>query len=346
MALSNNSNNLIIGNPAFRLTNVNNTISGAGNIGNNGGNVFVLVNQATINADQATALILSDGAQIVTNTGTMESTAGGGLLIANTIVNNAGGTILASGSGDSVGLQGADIQGGNLVTSAGGVIDTTDRNSALDGITEGAVNNKGSLKIADNTFLSVCGTINNTGVIALSSASNTTELVINYPTVILTGGGQVTMSATSTNFILGGAKTTYQLVNVNNVISGAGNIGNGTTTFLDNQGLINASLSIALTLDTGTNLLTNTGTLEDSGAGGLVIMNTAVDNQGGTIFATGSNDHVTLNGADIEGGILNSTSGGAIATSLRGNGLDGVTNGAVTNKGSLDIADNTSLTRV
>ncbi len=62
------------------MTNTNNTIQGAGNIGDNA--ALALVNKATIDANASSqTLNLSQGGGVVTNTGTLEATAGGTLQI-------------------------------------------------------------------------------------------------------------------------------------------------------------------------------------------------------------------------------------------------------------------------
>ena len=84
----------------------------------------------------------------------------------------------ANGAHTHVDLQSATIQGGTLITAGGGVIQTADRFSVLDGsnLTIGAVNNKATVNINDNTYLTGQGTINNTGTINLGSAGNDTRL--------------------------------------------------------------------------------------------------------------------------------------------------------------------------
>ena len=96
VTLGNSVNNRIYGALGTDiLTNANNTIQGSGQIG---ADQMGLVNQGTIDANQATALTVwtSNG---TTNTGTLEATAGGNLILQNDAFTNAGGTILASGSG-------------------------------------------------------------------------------------------------------------------------------------------------------------------------------------------------------------------------------------------------------
>ncbi len=124
------------------LTNVDNTIQGRGQIGNNG---LALVNQAagTIKANVAATLLLNPNG--ITNAGTLAATTGG-TLQTTTTVNNAGGTISSTGSGSAVQfLNGTTVQGGTLNGSAGGVLGTGASNTAtLDGTTQGALTNAGT----------------------------------------------------------------------------------------------------------------------------------------------------------------------------------------------------------
>jgi hypothetical protein len=89
------------------------------------------------------------------------------------------------------------------------------------------------------------------------------------------------------------------LTNVDNTISGAGQLGQGQLT-LHNEagGTIDATGANALVIDTGANAAVNAGMLEASGASGLVIDN-ALQNSG-TLWANGGN--VTAEGAVSAGG--------------------------------------------
>ena len=58
--------------------------------------------------------------------------------------------------------------------------------------------------------------------------------------------------------------------NVDNTISGAGQIGEGQM-MLVNEGTIDATGTNALTIDTGANAVVNSGTLEATGSGGLIV---------------------------------------------------------------------------
>ncbi len=170
VVMSNSASNQIFGNNcAFHLINVDNTIAGAGVIG--GAANMILVNQAkgVINANQETSLTVRTDAKIITNAGTMESTGtaalNGGLVIWNTAVNNEGGTIQAVGAQANVDLQSVYLEGGTLTTSGGGVIQTVDTGSTLDGITAGVLTNTATVMVNDSMMLSLVGTIANSGTI-------------------------------------------------------------------------------------------------------------------------------------------------------------------------------------
>ena len=352
LIMSPNALNQIFGSSSSNvLVNVDNAITGAGQLG--AGTTMYLVNQTkgNINADQAVALTLNTGGNLVTNTGTLQDTGTGGLVISSTAVNNAGGTIQAVGAGAHVDLQSAYIEGGIVRTASGGVIQTVDRGSALDGITAGVLNNKGSIQVIDNTSLTLVGVINNTltGTINEASAGSNTDLRIASQVVTLQGGGKLLMSDNINNRIFGN-NASFKFVNVDNTISGSGQIGTGTTMLLVNQatGIINANQKAALVINTGSDIVRNGGTMEATGTvvlnGGLTIQNTTVNNTGGTIQAVGPLAHVDLDGGYIEGGLL-TTSGGALIEMVGGGGsLDGITSGVLTNKGTALVTDHSTLT--
>src|SRR5262249_13440290 len=107
----------------------------------------------------------------------------------------------------------------------------------------------------------------------------------------LQGSGRLTLSDSGENFISGTAPS-VTLTNVDNTISGAGQLGVGQMTLV-NDGTIVATGLHALVIDTGANVVTNTGTLEATGIGGLIV-NSDVANSG-LIWAHGGN--ITINGA-------------------------------------------------
>ena len=208
------------------------------------------------------------------------------------IANDANGdAVITLGSGETITLVGTDaasLSAGNFIFNQ-----------------EPTTSNAGAMTISDGAMLPLGGTIDNTGTIALNSTGDETDLEVLVNSVTLQGGGQVTLSDNSQNVIFGGASSAT-LTNVDNTISGAGQIGQGQMT-LANEGTIDANGTNALTIDTGSNVVSNSGTLEATGSGGLVV-NGAVANSGSLIAAGGD---LTLKG-DVTGGGTATISGAAI----------------------------------
>ena len=110
VTMSNSSGNLIDqATSNSTLTNVNNTIQGSGDIGNNG---LSLNNQSLIDANQSITLVID--APAISNSGTLEATGGGTLEILNSSATNTYGTISTDGSSSSVILE---AQGSSAATS-------------------------------------------------------------------------------------------------------------------------------------------------------------------------------------------------------------------------------------
>jgi hypothetical protein len=147
------------------------------------------------------------------------------------------------------------------------------------------------------------GTINNTGTIALNSGGNNTFLTVNGSNLTLRGGGQVTLTDFAPNFI-NGTSSANKLTNIDNTISGAGQLGNGQLTF-ENQasGVVNATGPNALFLNTGGAAIVNAGLLEASGNGGLIIQSN-LSNLAGTTLTGGAD--AAFNGSHIQ--LLNNLS--------------------------------------
>ena len=131
------------------------------------------------------------------------------------------------------------------------------------------MNNSGTLTIGNGALLPLSGTMNNTGTIALDATSGETQLQLIQYGITLQGGGELTLSDSSGNLI-SGTMPSVTLTNVDNTISGAGQLGGGQMTLV-NHGTISATGTNALFVDTGTNSVINTGTIEADGSGGLII---------------------------------------------------------------------------
>jgi hypothetical protein len=321
------------------------TIVGAGSVGSN----LLVTNTAkgVIDATGAShALVIATGnsgvakSNILKNSGLLESTnptaasSVGGLLISNTVIANSGKTAIieANGAATHVDLQTATIIGGTLETLAGGVIQTVDRGSILDGSTlvggkAAPVVNKGTILIAGSgTSLSLKGLITNNGTISVTSF-NASQLIAATNTT-LSGGGAVTLN--EGNYALSnqiyGLTAATSLTNVDNTISGAGQLGAGQLTLInDAAGVIDATgASHQLVINTGSAAVTNGGLIEATGAAGLLITGTTINNgTAGALKAIGS--VIDLTSATIVGGTLSDSGGGSFNTLDRGSVLDGST---------------------
>jgi YVTN family beta-propeller protein len=329
-------------NGAQTLTNVDNTVQGPGVIGWNG---LILVNQAggVINANSTAGALLINSSGI-TNQGLLEATGGGTLNLENTY-SNAGGRILANGSGSSVELINATVRGGTLTGSGGGIVGTSANVTAtLDGSSQGTLTIVGTYVGTNNTVTYLQGTINNTGTIQVNATGNNTFLTA-AAGATLTGGGVVTLteSGAGGNAAISDANGQQTLTNANNTLQGVGIIGwNGMLVVNQAGGTINANApSSAGALLVNTASLTNQGLLEATGGGNLQLENTYF-NSGGNILSTGSGSSVQTINATIHGGKLTSANGGALGVAANVvTTLDGSSNqGPVTLAGTYAGANN------
>jgi hypothetical protein len=194
--------------------------------------------------------------------------------------NAAGNALVTLGEGKSIELLGVDA---GTVTEANFVFNVEPTNT-----------NTGTITISNGAFLPLGGTIVNEGVIELDSTGAATNLQILVEGVTLTGGGEVVLSDDTGNVIFGGTEFA-KLVNVDNTISGAGQLGAGQLT-LRNEGIIRATGNNPLVINTGTNTVMNYGTLVAVAAGGMII-DSVVENWG-NFWADGGNIAVA---ADVTG---------------------------------------------
>jgi hypothetical protein len=297
VTLSNNVGNYIFGaTTADTLTNQE-TIQGAGTIGNG---QMTLVNSGTINANQSAGLTINPAGGI-TNTGTIEAT-GGTLLLSGTKVTNTGGKISDSSNklqltnttinGGAVTLTGAStlqlyngiIHGGSTLTnSSTGTIEAFAGSNTLGGtITNPA---GGVVKIDNGAALNLeNGSYPNLGSVTLNSTGNFTELVVAGVNVTLSGGN-VTMSNKAQNYIFGA--TTADTLTNQETIQGAGTIGNGQMGLI-NSGTILANQSIPLIIQPSSAGFTNSGTLQVNSADLMHVLGGPFTNFSGTTLTGGT----------------------------------------------------------
>jgi hypothetical protein len=303
------------------LTNQS-TIQGSGVIGNGG---LAVTNSGTINANSAagTAGILLNGGGNIANTGLLEATNGGTLSVATNVTNTGAGAITASGTGSVVSLDGVTVTGGTLTATGGGAL-TTPGTNTLAGVTvaagttypiatgsttvlDGSFANKGTIQLnggnGNNAALEIGTNVSQGGTVTLSSAS-------------ATGGGFAYIQQAANGLTLTNTGTTQ----------GSGVIGNG------GLGVVNATTGIIDANATGKNEVTqlylnggggvtNKGLIEATN-GDTLFVETAVVDTGGKITASGTGSTVSLIGANITGGTLTTSTGGAMtaagSTTLNG----------------------------
>ena len=357
VTLSNDAQNAIISNSAAAELINYDPISGAGTIGD--GNL-TLDNFATIDATDATPLILATGLNAIINeatTGILEASSGGTLDIESDVTND--GQVLAQ-DGGTVGLVNATINGG--IVTVDGVLDSTGT-SAIDGaaitigvggtleLTSGVltidpstIDNSGTLLATGDSTLILDDNVTNDGQVLvedggtvelvsdtitggqinLSSTGTATDLEI-AGTVTLTGG-TVTLSDEAQNAIISNGAAA-ELINYD-PISGAGTIGDGNLT-LDNFATIDATDATPLILDTGAHAIINeatTGILESS-SGGTLDIESDVTNAGQVLAQIGGT--VGLVSASITGGIV------TVAGTLDSTGTSSLSSAAITDTGTI-----------
>ena len=122
--------------------------------------------------------------------------------------------------------------------------------------------------ISDGAILPLTGIIDNTGTIELNSTGNGTDLELIEHGITLQGDGQVILSDNGENVITG-TVSDVTLTNVDNTISGAGQLGDGVT--LVNEGTIDRHRHQRARCRHRRKLIVNSGTLEATGSGGLLI---------------------------------------------------------------------------
>lgn len=280
------------------ITNVDNVISGSGALW-----VPTIVNQrhGVINATGDLIVGFVGGVTSSTvNLGTLEATAGGDLVLRGSIV--GGGLILADGAGSRVDLQGY-FSGGTFKTTHDGIIVVSaGDHTTLDGKAQ-AIHNFGTISV-DNYSTTFLGTIDNHGTIEIS-------VNINQPIFVnatFAGGGRIALSDNGNNLILanGGPST---LKNVDNVISGAGQIGSAELTLINQaKGVIAATGHNPLIIDTGSHVITNAGTLQATG-GGVLFVASGINNSGALIANAGD---LILAGVVTGKGTATITGGGVL----------------------------------
>jgi fibronectin-binding autotransporter adhesin len=308
---STNSNysGYVYGTAGAVLTTSSNIV-GAGIVGNGELN---FVNSGTINANISGQTLEVNPDTCTgctnTNTGTLEATGGGTLVLNNGTWTNTGGKITAAAS-SAVDLENnVSITGGTLSTTGSGVIyDVVSNDIFLTNVT-----NTGNYTVQNNAATEISGTLTNTGTITLAAAGNVTELYLTGNTT-LTGSGTVQLSTTNndwTGYINGvsGAVLTNQTT-----VEGWGIVGNGTLEIANaSNGVINANISGGnILLNPITTLTSTNAGLMEATNGGTLTMSNGTWNNTGTIQAAAGSSVVLQSNVSITGGTLESTGTGVV----------------------------------
>jgi len=329
--LSNQAQNRITGSSSLSvLTNAaGHTIQGSGSITQVG-----LNNQGLIDANQSVPLTisLSSTAPTRSNSGTLQASNSGTLIINSTTLDNTGGVIQALDASKVQLNSNVSINDGVLDTAGTGVIEVTSgaytSSARLEDVT-----NQGRIEVQNGRGLTVAGTITNDGMITLNPQSSSTSYlhVDNGETATLSGTGALVIAGNSLLSNRSGNSTqdtanAITLVNdTDHTIRGAGDGGASTLTMnsnvtLDNQGTILANNGDTLNLSGG--FIDNTGGL--------------IQAQDGSTVGIASNTRIANGVLDTDGtGVIEVTSG-AYTSSAR---LEDVTN-----QGRIEVQNGRGLT--
>jgi len=180
VVLSDSNANVISGTSAsVPLNNEDNTISGAGQLGNG---ELSLTNSGTINATGTHALAIDTGSNFVFNFGTLEASGSGGLTVASAVANS--GVLWANGANLTVH---GDVSGnGTAIIDGSGTVDFGAASSANVVFGSAAA---GTLKLEDSFHFN--GTIsgfNGDDAIDLTDVTSATAVIAYHENAQGTGG--------------------------------------------------------------------------------------------------------------------------------------------------------------
>jgi len=202
------------------LTNVNNTIAGAGYLDDGNPNL-TFINSGTV--DATGALTLATGSTSASNAGVLEATGSGTLkLVGETVSNSPTGIIVASGAHAKVVLDNATVDGGTLETWPGGAAMVTA--SASSNTISGATIVGGSLveAMSGGTMFLIDTTIDSGATVETASGGTAVlAATVNSGTIFASGAhsvitffgpvnGGVTEVGNGTAAVTGGEAVTFQ----------------------------------------------------------------------------------------------------------------------------------------
>lgn len=325
------------------LSNLDNTISGYGTIGNSSGAdglEFVNGVNGVVNANGAAALVLTSGSLADQNDGLIEATGSGGLLIDSALdnegelatakgsqividdalVSGRGQTSIAAGSTLQLEKGGAISQSGEIAIGAGATLkDTTGdtggvgasvtaANAGDDSLSTADLENAGAISVVANSTLNLNASVYNTGAgdIAVSGTLSTyNNGAAVYGGKLALNGGSIVDNTSGQQFSFFDGAT----------VVGSGTIGNGyLRLYVDGDSTIDATGALTINDDAlavAKNLQSadySAGVIETTGAGSLTVKGNF--GNAGVIEAAGTGV-VTLENGLINGlGLLKTTKSG------------------------------------
>ncbi|HEX4769410.1 MAG TPA: hypothetical protein VH351_01175, partial [Bryobacteraceae bacterium] len=323
ITMSNNPNNYIFGAASADILTNQETIQGAGNIGNGR---MTLVNSGTINANQSAGILINTSGSF-TNSGTLQVGSGDTMHVEGGPFTNFGGTTLTGGTYNTSGTLKIDqlgTAGGEIVTNAANITLNGAASSFIDSASKDALS-----KLATNatgSSFTISGGRN------FTTAGNFT----NHGTLTVGGGSKFAVNGSLTNF--SGTTLTGGTYNVTgslrfdgaNIVTNAANIsltgtgsqiinqtsGNGLANFANNATNGVFSLAGGRVL-TSVGAFTNSGSLTVSGAGSRLTTggSTNFNNKGTFTVLSGATETAAgTAGSFSNGGTLTVATGSTFST--------------------------------
>ncbi|MCH7813011.1 MAG: hypothetical protein IID40_03225, partial [Planctomycetes bacterium] len=264
--------------------------------------------------------------QIRALTGSTARLSGGAIITGGTIVAESGGTLQ---------FNGGRTTGAVPVIQAGATGPITARGGGADG----GLDNFGQMAMNNNTNFGIAQTFNNVGTLAMNSAGNSTDLILEADTT-LTGGGEIDLSANTANRIYGSAGG-ERLTNVNNWIHGAGQFGRNLMS-LTNSGIIEANENgVRLTIEMAGDASVNSGVFRASNGGILRVWGDTFDQSGGGLVEALDGSLVELLSPTMVGGTFNTAGTGVVRVIGASTRLN-----AAANTGLIEIPNNVAGLRL
>jgi hypothetical protein len=288
---------------------------GAANVG--GGTLTVAGGAASFAGGVISSGAINGAGTLALTGGTTTLGAGESLSVAHLAVSGAATLVHVN---TSLTYSGAWAQSaGTLSVAAGDALHFTGAGDSFAGTLAGAgkiVFSGGSDTLRSLTLASAsinAASVTLTGTLSLSGtlAATTTHLVVGASatgSATLTGGGRFVLSNLATNTVIG-AGAAARLINVNDKILGAGQLGDGQMSLTnEGLGLINGDDTVALIINTGTSTIVNAGTIEATGSGGVDILSPIRST--GVMYAAGGT--LTVDGAVTGTGVVKINNGAAV----------------------------------